>query len=274
MGKNIVRRKHPDEPNKHSHLWIDEEIEDILANDTGTEATRCLKLKTSRGHSRILMKGLGKMKKLRYLELNLALNDVECLDDTCEYFPNSLKYLKCLDYPFLCLPKTFQANNLVRLEMESCRTMVQLCEEKVLKQLEFHSLSESNLANFDFKMTPNLKTLILEKYYLLTQLCMPVTCQKLNHLKITSSKLTSFDLRMTPNLEGLDLDDSPNLAQLFMPISCQKLSYLSITSSKLTAFDLRLTPNLETLDLYNCADFETLQVSAPCTNLKFLNLLG
>nr|GFA02900.1 Toll/interleukin-1 receptor (TIR) domain-containing protein [Tanacetum cinerariifolium] len=33
MGKNIVRREHPDEPNKHSHLWIEEEIEDILAND-------------------------------------------------------------------------------------------------------------------------------------------------------------------------------------------------------------------------------------------------
>lgn len=33
MGKNIVRRMHPDEPNKHSRLWIDEEIEDILAND-------------------------------------------------------------------------------------------------------------------------------------------------------------------------------------------------------------------------------------------------
>lgn len=33
MGKNIVRRLHPDEPNRHSRLWIDEEIKDILAND-------------------------------------------------------------------------------------------------------------------------------------------------------------------------------------------------------------------------------------------------
>lgn len=33
MGKNIVRRKHRDEPNKHSRLWIKEEIEDILADD-------------------------------------------------------------------------------------------------------------------------------------------------------------------------------------------------------------------------------------------------
>ncbi|GKD14034.1 Toll/interleukin-1 receptor domain-containing protein [Tanacetum coccineum] len=33
MGKNIVRREHPDDPNKHSRLWIKEEIEDILDND-------------------------------------------------------------------------------------------------------------------------------------------------------------------------------------------------------------------------------------------------
>ncbi|GJT80582.1 disease resistance TIR-NBS-LRR class family protein [Tanacetum coccineum] len=73
MGKNIVRRSHPDEPNNHSHLWIDKEIEDILANDMGSQATRCLKLKTSRGNSRILMRGLGKMKKLRYLEVMIQI---------------------------------------------------------------------------------------------------------------------------------------------------------------------------------------------------------
>nr|GEW61427.1 Toll/interleukin-1 receptor (TIR) domain-containing protein [Tanacetum cinerariifolium] len=70
MGKNIVRRSHPDEPNQHSRLCINEEIKDILANDKGTEATRCLKLTTWRRNSRIVLKGLEKMKKLRYLEYN------------------------------------------------------------------------------------------------------------------------------------------------------------------------------------------------------------
>nr|GFC17921.1 Toll/interleukin-1 receptor (TIR) domain-containing protein [Tanacetum cinerariifolium] len=132
MGKYIVRRKHPGEPNKHSHLWVDKEIEDILANDMGTEETSCLKLHTSRENSRILMKGVGKMKKLQYLEVDLPYygfeNDPECLDDTTQYFPNSLKYLKCQWYPFLYLPKTFQANNLLGLEMNYSR-MVQLWEE-------------------------------------------------------------------------------------------------------------------------------------------------
>ncbi|GJT23584.1 Toll/interleukin-1 receptor domain-containing protein [Tanacetum coccineum] len=39
MGKNIVCRLHPNKTNKHSRLWIDEEIKYILANDLGTEDT-------------------------------------------------------------------------------------------------------------------------------------------------------------------------------------------------------------------------------------------
>ncbi|GJW86770.1 Toll/interleukin-1 receptor domain-containing protein, partial [Tanacetum coccineum] len=34
MGKNIVRRVNPNEPEKHSRLWIVEEIKEILANDS------------------------------------------------------------------------------------------------------------------------------------------------------------------------------------------------------------------------------------------------
>ncbi|KAL7607285.1 hypothetical protein Lser_V15G19693 [Lactuca serriola] len=33
MGRNIVRRSHPDKPQKHSRLWVGDEIEEILAND-------------------------------------------------------------------------------------------------------------------------------------------------------------------------------------------------------------------------------------------------
>ncbi|PWA35258.1 disease resistance protein (TIR-NBS-LRR class) [Artemisia annua] len=276
MGKNIVRRSHPDEPNKHSRLWINEEIEDILANDMGTKATRCLKLNKSRGNARIVMKGLGKMKKLRYLEVNFAyydlVSDAECLDDTSQYLANSLKYLKCSDYPFLYLPKTFQGNNLVGLDMKYSR-MVQLWEEgekKVLKKLKLISLSRSNLTTFHFGMTPNLEALSLECSYNLVELCMP--CQKLNYLDISHSKLRTFDLGLTPNLETLILKNSANLVELCMPVSCQKLKHIDINSSKLITFDLGLTPNLETLSLLNCTHFVKLQVSVACPNLKFLDL--
>ncbi|KAL8239886.1 hypothetical protein R6Q59_016453 [Mikania micrantha] len=38
MGRNIVRRLHPDEPNKHSRLWVKDEIEEILANNLVKES--------------------------------------------------------------------------------------------------------------------------------------------------------------------------------------------------------------------------------------------
>ncbi|KAI3703046.1 hypothetical protein L6452_28800 [Arctium lappa] len=67
MGQYIVRRLHPEEPNKHSRLWIYKEIKDILVSDQGTnEAVRCIKImKTSKLNPEIVMKGLGNIEKLR-----------------------------------------------------------------------------------------------------------------------------------------------------------------------------------------------------------------
>ncbi|CAI9301004.1 unnamed protein product [Lactuca saligna] len=58
-------------PSEHSRLWIDMEIEDILANDLGTEATRYIQFSTRELNPGIIMKGLRKMKELRYLCMSL-----------------------------------------------------------------------------------------------------------------------------------------------------------------------------------------------------------
>nr|GEU96551.1 disease resistance protein (TIR-NBS-LRR class) family [Tanacetum cinerariifolium] len=291
MGKNIVCREHPDEPYKHSRLWKYEEIEDILTNDMGTKATKCLKLDMSRGNSRIVMKGVGKMKKLRYLEVNYAhydsesdsKSDGECLgsdpkfDDTSQYFPNSLKCLICWNYPFLYLPKTFQANNLVGLEMEYCRRMVQLWEEgekKDLKKLKFLSISKSELTTFDFRVTPNLEALSLDLSYKLEELCMS-GCQKLNFLHISHSKLITFDLGLIPNLETLSLFDCTHFVELQVSVACPNLKYLSLRRSRLRSLDLDLLPNLESLDLQQ--SLELVEINAPVGCLKkvgCLNLSG
>ncbi|KAJ0444196.1 putative TIR domain, P-loop containing nucleoside triphosphate hydrolase [Helianthus annuus] len=139
LGMNIVRRKHPDEPNKHSRLWIPEEIEHVLADNLGSEATRCVDLEITPG---IFLEGLGKMKKLRCLKVkndefkfDTKEIDVKGLVDESwyffrrfwkhnkvgRYFPNSLQYLHWEGYPHRCLPKTFEANNLVALEMDGSK---------------------------------------------------------------------------------------------------------------------------------------------------------
>ncbi|PWA73768.1 disease resistance protein (TIR-NBS-LRR class) [Artemisia annua] len=279
MGKNIVHREHPNEPNKHSRLWIKEEIEDILANDKGTEATICLQLRNLNTNAGTVMKGLGKMKQLRYLQvyfpyLDYNERDAEDLDNAAQYFSNSLKYLNCANYPFLYLPKTFQANNLVGLDMHNGR-MVQLWkdgEKKVLKKLKFLSLYESALTTFDFSMTPSLETLILSSDKLV-KLCMPVSCQELKHLDISRSKLRTFDLGLTPNLEKFSLNKCADFEELHVSSACPNLKFLELGGkSRLRSLDLELFPNLEMLDLEGCADFEELHVSSACPNLKALKL--
>ncbi|XP_035833237.1 TMV resistance protein N-like [Helianthus annuus] len=69
MGWNIVRGLHPLEPSKHNRLWIKEEIEDILVNELGTDVTRSIKLKYTSLHPTTIMRGLRRMRELRFLSV-------------------------------------------------------------------------------------------------------------------------------------------------------------------------------------------------------------
>ncbi|GJZ78992.1 disease resistance TIR-NBS-LRR class family protein [Tanacetum coccineum] len=299
MGKNIVRREHPDEPNKHSRLWITEEIEDILDNDMGTEETRCLKLYKSRVNTITVMKGLGKMKKLRNLYVNFEdfkgddgkylgsdpkFDDTSQLDESTQYFPNSLKYLKCSFYPFLYLPKTFQANNLIGLTMEFCSKMVQLWEErekKILTKLKYLHMSYSKLITFDLGLTPNLVTFSVENCAHFVELHVSAPCPNLKFLKLPKSRLRSLDLELIPNLKSLELRDCdelvdincPNLERLdlfgcthFVRLQGPNLKFLNLSSSRLMRLDLELIPNLERLELKEC--YELVEINAPVGCLK------
>ncbi|CAH1435640.1 unnamed protein product [Lactuca virosa] len=117
LGQNIVRRSHPDEPKRHSQLWIREEIEDVLANDLVNEETRAIATNVSSTFSwhgeedldsKILTKGFRNMKKLRFLHV---VYETDNLFDVGQNFPNALRFLSWRGYPHWCLPKTFHANS-------------------------------------------------------------------------------------------------------------------------------------------------------------------
>ncbi|KAJ0532058.1 putative TIR domain, P-loop containing nucleoside triphosphate hydrolase [Helianthus annuus] len=189
MGMNIVRRLHPDEPGKHSRLWIKEEIKDILVNDLGTEATKSIKIDDLSLDIATTMKGFRKMKGLRFLDVNnedLTLMEINQFD---QYLPNTLRSLYWCGYPLKCLPKTFQPNMLVYLQMDYSN-ISQLWgggERKVLNKLRFLDLSCSDLISFDLGMTPNLETLHLENCEDFVELHMPVECPKLKFISLCSS---------------------------------------------------------------------------------------
>ncbi|KAD6454781.1 hypothetical protein E3N88_09487 [Mikania micrantha] len=119
MGRNIVCGLNPREPNKQSRLWVKEEIEEILINNLGTKATKSMILKDMDIHPAVVMKGLRKMKNIIFLSVNRYLSPKmwEIDEGGVQYLPDTLRSLIWVDYPFFCLPKTFQANNLVYLKM-------------------------------------------------------------------------------------------------------------------------------------------------------------
>ncbi|KAJ0642007.1 putative leucine-rich repeat domain superfamily [Helianthus annuus] len=202
MGENIVRREHPDEPERHSRLWVQEEIERVLADNSvmirfhviivgdetpkffvsyntsfmilvlelqGSEATRCSIQKITSG---ISLEGMGNMKKLRCLTVNHMkynfLSDCVKIDEVLQYFPNSLhfpnslRYLYWFQYPHWCLPKTFKANNLVALEMDGSK-IKQLWEGGKMESLEVLDIGRLNLKEIpDYIITGHSRNTLLE----------------------------------------------------------------------------------------------------------------
>ncbi|CAH1421482.1 unnamed protein product [Lactuca virosa] len=254
MGRNIVRRRHPDKPQRHSRLWIEDEIEEILANDLGTEATRCIQFHTIRFNPHIFIKGLRKMKELRFLSIRgYCSSDLE-FSTVVPDFPNALRCLDWTNYPFRSLRTTFQANNIAALKMDGSR-IVQLWEggeRKALNKLRFLDLSSSLLSTLDIGLAPNLEELGLFECKYLEKLHLPERCLNLKRLLLTNSKLRTLEIGLTPNLEKLYLERSCCLEELHMVNECQKLAELRISHSNLRTFDLGMTPNLKKLDLKEC----------------------
>ncbi|KAJ9551878.1 hypothetical protein OSB04_015923 [Centaurea solstitialis] len=279
MGRYIVRRLHLEEPNKHSRLWIDEEIIDILANVQGTnEAIRCIELVNSKINPEIVMKGLGNMKQVRFLRVyGKSYFDTDWkFDEFCRYFPDALRWLSWEGYPFLSLPKSFQANNLVALQMRYSK-IVELWEDedrKVLHKLRFLDLGDSKLKNLDLGLTPNLERLSLNGCRDLVELRMPVECPKLIYLDLRASTLTILDLRGTLNIEELYLRGCVDLVAIHIPVECLKLVYIYINSSKLKTLDLRGTPNIKELHLEGCVDLVELHIPVECLKLESVTING
>ncbi|GJS26575.1 Toll/interleukin-1 receptor domain-containing protein [Tanacetum coccineum] len=285
MGMNIVRRVNPNKPERHSRLWIDEEIEDILANDLATQETKCITMFAEESNLKILMNGLTNMKELRFLQVDTEYvsEDEVCnwgFDEVSLHLPKSLRFLRWLGYPFSSLPKTFQAKKLVGLEM-AFGNLVQLWkdgEEKVEIWLInwFLDFTNLQLRTLDLSVAPNLETLILHSCYNLVEVHFqfPAECPKLVDLKLNNLKLPTLYLGITPNLEELKVNDCTDMVELRMPVEFPKLVDLDLSNLKLTSLHLGITPKLETLSLKDCCNLVELHLPFRCLKLKNLSLIG
>ncbi|KAL4581404.1 hypothetical protein LXL04_017618 [Taraxacum kok-saghyz] len=164
MGRNIVRRPHHNRPRKHSRLWKENEIKHILTNQLGTEETRCICFNAMNLNTSTVMKGIGMMKSLRFLYVVLRTSYGRGgLYTFIPSFPDALGFLRVVYYPFKYLPKTFQGNNLVTLEIpfSAVQQLWEGGEHKVLDKLRFLDFSNSRHMKLDPQLTPNLEIINL-----------------------------------------------------------------------------------------------------------------
>ncbi|PWA71553.1 disease resistance protein (TIR-NBS-LRR class) [Artemisia annua] len=295
MGRNIVRRLHPDEPYKRSRLWIDEEIEDILTNDSGTQATKCLKFESFDFIAEIAMKRLASMNDLKVLhnlrfltflssklqtfDLRVApnlerLTIYECYDFVEIHMPArhlKLKYLN-LSHSKLTTLHLGDIPNIEKLILEDCNHLVELQMPAESPKLEWVDLSHSKLTNLHLGNSPNLQKLILEGCNDLVELKMPDDSLKLQYFELSHSKLKTLHLGKSLNLEKLILEGCNDLVELKMPDDSLKLQYFELSHSKLKSIHLGSTLNLETLILEGCNDLAELQMPAESLKLLYFEL--
>ncbi|KAL6318244.1 hypothetical protein AAG906_035753 [Vitis piasezkii] len=200
MGWNIVRQK-SEVPGERSRLRVHEDINHVLATNTGTEAVKGIFLDLSASEELnfsveafAMLKGLRLLRvynvqidrSLEYLsekELIAHTHDIwerrsyawtrmEYLYTQCKlhlygdfkFLSNNLRSLYWDGYPLKSLPSNFHPENLVELNM--CFSQLkQLWEgKKAFKKLKFIKLSHSQhlTKTPDFSGAPNLSRLILE----------------------------------------------------------------------------------------------------------------
>ncbi|XP_076925849.1 TMV resistance protein N-like [Bidens hawaiensis] len=163
MGWNIVRRLHPNEPSRHSRLWIKEEIEKIFLNKSGTEATRSIRLRLTNIDPTIIVNGLRNMNGLRLLYVHGKFGKRSWKDNTTSiYLPDALESL---------IPQSQEVR-----------------ERKFLNKLRFLDLSYSRLTTFDLGMTPHLEVLNLQSSWGFEEFQFPIECPNLKVLNLSYTK--------------------------------------------------------------------------------------
>ncbi|XP_076908168.1 TMV resistance protein N-like [Bidens hawaiensis] len=265
MGMNIIHRLHPNEPSKHSRLWIKEEIEDILVNESFTDVDLA-----------VIMNGLRKMKELRFLYMLNGLREWK-VDDVSQHFPDYLRSLCWHQYPFRSLPITFRADKLVNLEMHGSKIyeLWEMGYKEVLDNLRYLDLSRSKLKTFDLGMTPHLKTLDLAGSFDFQELHMPIECTNLKFIDLTRTKVRNLNLGMTANLEELHLTRCYGFKELYMSVECSKLKVLSLSQSKVSNLNLGMIPHIEELKLDGCYNLQEIHTQVGgLKNLIYINING
>ncbi|XP_024167748.1 disease resistance protein RPP2A isoform X3 [Rosa chinensis] len=192
MGREIVRRESPKEPGKRSRLWSREEIHNVLKKNKGTEAIQGMVMEWSELEvAHWNPEALSNLSQLILLHIhNVDLpKGLTCL-------PNSLRLLEWPGCPLRSLPRTFEPDELIELNL--CHSNIEHLWKgtKNFNKLKFIKLCHSqNIVEIpDLAGVQNLESLELEGCKSLVRIHQSLGCLK---------KLIVLNLKDCKSLENL-----------------------------------------------------------------------
>ncbi|XP_042519854.1 disease resistance protein RPV1-like [Macadamia integrifolia] len=238
MGREIVRRQSPENPEDRSRLWDQDDVLDVLRNLRGTDAIEGLQLK-GKEFGPLKTEGFSKMPNLKLLEVDCPRSSVNIdlghsFQDGGFFFRN-LVWVCWKEFPFEYIPNHFHLGNLVILDMQESKLKEVWKETRNLAMLKELNLSKSPYLKRtpDFSKLSNLEKLILNGCKSLVKVHKTIgLLKKLVYLDLGDCS----DLRNLPSgisklalLETLDVSCCSNLSNLPSGISfCSKLETLNM----------------------------------------------
>ncbi|XP_054783917.1 disease resistance protein RPV1-like [Prosopis cineraria] len=119
MGQEIVREESKD-PQNRSRLWNSDEISEILSQTKGSEAIEALSFNVSEITEEMYLspQAFSRMPNLKFLDFYGYFGQMIKLNTPYDIeFPNQIRLLRWFECPLNSLPRTFTAENLVKIEM-------------------------------------------------------------------------------------------------------------------------------------------------------------
>ncbi|KAM5552796.1 hypothetical protein ABKV19_025155 [Rosa sericea] len=264
MGKDVVYQESPDESGERSRLWSEEDVNDVLTNNTGTSKVRGIQVPWRSSTISLNSKSFSEMKNLRYISFS-EYQKYECFSGDIDYLSKQLRWLDWPKCPLQCFPSDFYPNKLVKLNISRSYRITRLWEGRK----NFSRLTCMNLRGCtslkelpDFSGIPNLEELDLSEctslvevpdYVGLLDKLVTLTVDKCSNLikfprKINMKSVETISIRYCKLEEFSEVGEEMYfLRTLDLSGTCIKELHPSIT--KLTRLEeLRLAdnPNLAT----------------------------
>ncbi|XP_040374834.1 disease resistance protein RPV1 [Rosa chinensis] len=279
LGWEIVREQSPKEPGKHSRLWSHEDINNVLKKNKGTDSIQGMVMElTKLQAAHWKPEAFSNLSQLILLHIrNVDLpKGLTCLS-------NSLRLLEWTGYPLRSLPKFFEADELIELNL--CHSNIKQLWKgtKNFDKLKFIKLccSQNIVETPDFAGVQNLETLDLEGCKNLVRIHQSLGfLKKLIFLNLKDCKsLKSLPSRIEmESLETLILSNCSKVKKIPEFVgNMERLSvlYLDGTAIKELPISIERLSGLVSLNLSNCRNL----VCLPSTinklkSVENLNLSG